>query len=79
MVDHRSTSLPECGPTEYPAPDTCFSENTYRSFIKFPFFWSLLEDGSSISLSGRIPMFEKKNSEDYKKNKVEIFFTIIFP
>ena len=25
MVDRRSTSLPECGPTEYPAPEPCFT------------------------------------------------------
>ena len=24
MVDHRSTSLPECKPTKYPAPEPCF-------------------------------------------------------
>ena len=24
MIDHGSTSLPECGPTEYPVPKPCF-------------------------------------------------------
>ena len=24
MVDHRSTGLPECGPTESSAPEACF-------------------------------------------------------
>ena len=24
MVDHRSKSLPQCGPTEYPALEQCF-------------------------------------------------------
>ena len=23
MIDHKSTSIPECGPTEYPVPEPC--------------------------------------------------------
>jgi len=26
MVDHRSTSPPECGPPEYPAPEPCYCD-----------------------------------------------------
>ena len=31
MVEHRSISLPECGPTEYPAPEPCF--NMHQSLM----------------------------------------------
>ena len=27
MVDHKSTGLPECGPTESSAPEPCFFSN----------------------------------------------------
>ena len=37
MVDHRSTGLPECGPTEYPAPEPSllsdFDEFLYEIYI----------------------------------------------
>jgi len=36
MVDHRSTNLPEFGPTEYPAPEPCLFriDKKYFSFGK---------------------------------------------
>ena len=35
MVDHRSTSLPRCGPTDYPVTEPCY--------INFYFYWLLYE------------------------------------
>ena len=35
MVDHRSTSLPECGPTEYPSSEPCYYNNVLLSLVVF--------------------------------------------
>ena len=58
MVDHRSTGLPECGPTESSAPEPCFIIqqhtydtcfvlsgfiNTVRSFNQFQLSWTNLK------------------------------------
>jgi len=32
MVDHRSTSLPECLPAEYPAPEPCLLRISEKIF-----------------------------------------------
>ena len=34
MVDHRSKSLTECGPTEYPTPEPCFPCVLHFSYTK---------------------------------------------
>ena len=37
MVDHRSISLPECGATEYSAPEPCLL--TYSCVADFKLIW----------------------------------------
>ena len=38
MVGHRSTSLPECGPTESSAPEPCFFFNFLKFLVKLQFY-----------------------------------------
>ena len=44
MADHRSASLPECGHTEYPAPEPCFicdiTALKNHSFMRVVFFFA---------------------------------------
>ena len=38
MIDHRSTGLPECGPTETSAPEPCFSYNFLTFLVELQFY-----------------------------------------
>ena len=40
MVDHRSTSLPEYGPTDYLAPEPCFPN--YFDYIEINKIYNIL-------------------------------------
>ena len=38
MIDHRSTGLPECGPTETSAPEPCFFSNFLQFLVELLFY-----------------------------------------
>ena len=38
MIDHRSTGLPECGPTETSAPEPCFFYNFVKFLVELQFY-----------------------------------------
>ena len=38
MIDHRSTGLPECGPTETSAPEPCFFFNFLQFLVELQLY-----------------------------------------
>ena len=48
MVDHRSTGLPECGPTESSAPEPC---SIYSHLNSCQYFLNIFFDAADCTLS----------------------------
>ena len=65
MVDHRSTSLPECQPTEYQTPEPCLScshRTTTGLGLGFvPFHGSQLSEEAEFFLRKSSEIFFNEN------------------
>ena len=73
MVGHRSTGLPECGPTESSAPEPCFSSILLVLFLNFH-----SSDYDGIDASSAC-LFSGQEEECFDVTNLKIFKNVSTP